>query len=186
MGRHSLPSIMPAGLRSYLAEAKHARIGLDEIDSLRHDYAQARFTGFGGATVHQAAESASPILLNPVLVRLQEELALATEAATLASARYGSMDAHAFSCTPEGWAMSWRRWALADLTDQVAESQEVFVIHRGDSFQYRLFLDRAGQHLLAVQPDAPGSTMRYRKLGQDQDLCESFGPFARLAQSSTG
>jgi hypothetical protein len=186
MERHSLPSIMPAGLRSYLAEANHARIGLIEADSLRNDYAQARFTGFGGATVHQAAESAFPIRLNPVLVRLQEELAAATEAAALATARYGTMDPHAFSCTPEGWAMFWRRWALADLTDQVAESQEVFVIYRGDSFQYRLFMDRAGHQLLAVQPDAPGSAMRYRKLGPDLDLCESFGPFARLSQSPNG
>lgn len=153
---------------------------------LPESYHSARFSGLGGSTVYDPAATPQPMLLNPVLAGLQAELDAAIAASREFLTLHADLEPHQLSRTQEGWDLAWRRWALTDLGDQVAGSQDVYVIHRGDSFQYRLFLDKQGQHLLGVQPFAPDSPLRYRKLGQGMDLADIYGPFARLSDTPNG
>ena len=150
------------------------------------DYAQARFTGYGGSDIHLTPPPAPPPELNQVRARLRDDLARLTHDYRDFFDTHADMDPRAMTRTKEGWAVTWRRWALDDLGDQVAEMRNIYVIHRGDSFQHRLFLDRSGRELLAVQPQDPFSALRYRKLRPDQDLCDLYGPFARLSASPQG
>ncbi len=149
-------------------------------------YSQARFTGYGGSDIHLVPAPPPVVEANPVMARLRDELERLGTTYRDFFDTHADMDPRAMTRTKEGWAVTWRRWALDDLTDEVAEQRNVYVIHRGDSFQHRLFLDRNGRHLLAVQPQDPFSAMRYRKLRPDQDLCDLYGPFARLSASPRG
>jgi len=149
------------------------------------EYNQARFTGYGGADIHRAVAE-SPALPNPVAARLRADLEQLAEAHRDFFARHGQMDPRALARTAEGWAVAWRRWALNDLGDRAAEIRDIHVIHRGDSFAHRLFLDRHGKQLLAVQPQEPHSALRYKRLSETTDLCDLYGPFARLSDSPLG
>lgn len=165
------PGIIPGGRRS---------------PSPLADYQQARFTGYGGSDVHQEVPEPPPAALNPILGRLRDDLVQLAEAHRDFFARNAETDTRTLTRTRQGWAVTWRRWALDDLGDRVAETRGVFVIYRGDSFHHRLFLDKNGRQLLAVQPREPLSPLRYRKLNMTTDLCDLYGPFARLADSPLG
>jgi hypothetical protein len=149
-------------------------------------YSQTRFTGYGGSDIHLVPAPPPPAETNQVLARLRDELERLSHSYRDFFDTHADMDPRAMTRTKEGWAVTWRRWALDDLGSEVAEQRNVYVIHRGDSFQHRLFLDRKGRHLLAVQPQDPFSAMRYRKLRPDQDLCDLYGPFARLSANPRG
>lgn len=149
------------------------------------DYNRARFTGYGGEDVHQTAKPpAGPV--NPVIGRLRDELGELVEKHRAFFTLHAEMDPRALSRTREGWSVAWRRWALDDLNDQVAESREVYVIYRGESYRHALYLDRLGQQMLAVQPQEPHGKLRYRRLSPKTDLCDLYGPFARLSDNPLG
>ncbi|ONG45785.1 hypothetical protein BKE38_26110 [Pseudoroseomonas deserti] len=167
------PEVM-AGTTTLLAERPAA------------EYSQARFTGYGGTDIHLVPAPAPPVETNQVIARLRDDVERLSRTYRDFFDTHADMDPRAMTRTKEGWAVTWRRWALDDLTDEVAEQRNVYVIHRGDSFQHRLFLDKAGRHLLAIQPQDPFSAMRYRKLRPDQDLCDLYGPFARLSANPRG
>ncbi|HWX49506.1 MAG TPA: hypothetical protein VNZ61_15760 [Roseomonas sp.] len=149
------------------------------------DYNRARFTGYGGTDVHRELAELPPSL-NPIVARLRAELERLVETYADFFARHAEMDPRALTRTKEGWAVTWRRWALNDLSDKAVEVRDTFVIHRGDSFEHRLFLDRQGKQLLAVQPQNPLSHLRYKRLSGTTDLCDLYGPFARLADTPLG
>ncbi|MCQ4162711.1 hypothetical protein NON00_22660 [Roseomonas sp. GC11] len=152
------------------------------------DYNQARFTGYGGSDVHLTPPlmPAQQEILNPIVARLRDDLKELAEQYSDFLSRTADMDPRALSRTKEGWALTWRRWALDDLGNDVAEARNTYVIYRGDAYPHRLFLDKGGRHLLAVQPNDPLSALRYRKLSITQDLCDLYGPFARLSDNPLG
>ncbi|KAA2213649.1 hypothetical protein [Teichococcus oryzae] len=149
------------------------------------DYNQNRFTGYGGSDIHLVPPKAPP-RVGPLIARLQGELARLTETHRDFLARHEKTDRRVLNRTPEGWAVAWRRWAISDLGDRAALARDIFVIYRGDSFGHRLFLDKQGQQLLAVQPGAPTSPLRYARLSATTDLCDLYGPFARLSDNPMG
>ncbi|HWL79494.1 MAG TPA: hypothetical protein VNR89_00940 [Roseomonas sp.] len=165
-----LPGVAPGGPRSVSPLA---------------DYNRTRFTGYGGTDVHRE-QAELPPSLNPIVARLRAELERLAENHADFFARHAEMDPRALTRTKEGWGVAWRRWALNDIADKAAEMRDIYVIHRGDSFGHRLFLDRQGKQLLAVQPQEPFSPLRYKRLTDATDLCDLYGPFARLSDSPLG
>lgn len=149
------------------------------------DYNRQRFSGYGGFDIHHKPAE-RPARLNPIIDRLRGDLSRLVEAHRDFFTLHAEMDPRALSRTREGWAVAWRRWALDDLNDQVAETREVYVIYRGDSYRHELFLDRLGKQMLAVQPQEPHGKLRYRRLSHSTDLCDLYGPFARLSDSPLG
>jgi hypothetical protein len=162
-------------------------------------YATARFTGFGGsdeatrlqmlleAKAGQAQQALSPAL-NPVITRLREDLERLMDEIPVSAAApaFPASSEVSMAQSLEGWSLAWRQRALADLDERVAEMKQVYVIHRGDSYRHLLFLDRQGRHMLAVQPQEPGSNLRYSKLAHGTELSDLYGPFARLADTPRG
>ncbi|MDB5370264.1 MAG: hypothetical protein JWP20_1822 [Roseomonas sp.] len=164
-------------------------------DSPPTGYTTNRFTGYGGsdeatrqrmlleAQAAQAQLALSPAL-NPVISRLREDLDRLLDE-VLEPPPPGSAEAR-MAQSLESWSLAWRQRALTDLDERVAEMRQVYVIHRGDSYRHLLFLDRNGRHMLAVQPQEPGSERRYSKLAQGAELNDLYGPFARLADTPRG
>jgi hypothetical protein len=161
-------------------------------------YSATRFTGYGGsddATWKQMQieardadrqEQALSSALNPVIVRLREDLDRLMEDVAEPMARPSEASEAAIAHSLEQWSLAWRQRALADLDERVAEMRQVYVINRGDTHRHLLFLDRQGRHMLAVQPQEPTSALRYSKLPQGTDLNDLYGPFARLSDTPRG
>ncbi|WBV42947.1 hypothetical protein [Pseudoroseomonas cervicalis] len=148
------------------------------------EFNRARFTGYGGHDLHLVPPP--PPVLGPIQARLRDDLAALVEQHRDFFARHADADPRMLSRTREGWAVTWRRWALDDLGQAATEARNVYVIHKGDAYAHRLFLDKNGRQLLAVQPNDPHSPLRYRKLSVTQDLCDLYGPFARLSEHPEG
>ncbi|MBK1656632.1 hypothetical protein [Paracraurococcus ruber] len=140
------------------------------------DYSPSRFSGIGPVTT-LAEATAREEKPNPVITRLTKELA---RVSAITRPRDGMPE------NRESWAVTWRRWAIADLDETVEASKRTFVIYRGEVYPHRLFLGRAGRQLLAVQPQAPRSSLRYTRLQDGMTLEELYGPFARLSDSPRG
>ena len=161
-------------------------------------YSATRFTGYGGsddATWKQMEieardadrqEQALSPALNPVIVRLREDLDRLMEDVAEPVARPSEASEAGIAHSLEQWSLAWRQRALADLDERVAEMRQVYVINRGDTHRHLLFLDREGRHMLAVQPQEPTSALRYSKLPQGTDLNDLYGPFARLSDTPRG
>lgn len=161
-------------------------------------YSTTRFTGYGGsdeATWKQMevearareAEMALTPELNPVISRLREDLdRLLEDVPEQPAPRASEATEAGIAQSLEHWSLAWRRRALADLDERVAEMKQVYVINRGDAHRHILFLDRQGRHMLAVQPQEPTSALRYSKLPQGTELNDLYGPFARLSDTPRG
>ncbi|MDO9711792.1 hypothetical protein [Paracraurococcus lichenis] len=180
-----LPSL-PAGARFGFHLARPLDAGHPDPVRTPTDYSPSRFSGLTAVTT-LAEATARQEQPNPVISRLAQELARVSEITRLRAEGNAEMAGRATTLdSRESWAVTWRRWAIADLGDAAEASKRAYVIHRGEVYPHRLFLDRAGRQLLAVQPREPRSSLRYTRLQEGMTLEELYGPFARLSDSPRG
>jgi hypothetical protein len=148
-------------------------------------YNSTRFTGVLQDSLLPNVAGLLAVVSNPVLNRLRLEL----ERVEQVTRHIGGLDEdtkRTVQHTKAHWAAAWRRWAIDDLGDAVAQSRLTYVIYRGEVFRHRLFLDQGGRHLLAVQPQEPASKLRYTRLSGTTSLTDLYGPFARLSDDPRG